>query len=114
MELYPSTPPTTATALPTGAVLIDPRDRVLALDRTGEAHAAVRCILSASGEVLGSDMYVSRFPCALCMKVMVQAGVRKIYYFPAERWEMEVGGEGVAERKDKNRRAVARRRSSHL
>ncbi|KAJ3099205.1 Cytidine and dCMP deaminase domain-containing protein 1 [Phlyctochytrium planicorne] len=107
--LFSKPPPV---ALPTGAVLVDPKDKVLALDRTGEAHAAVRCILSASGEVLGSDMYLSRFPCALCMRVMVQSGIKKVYYFPAKLWEMEseeaAGSPAEMERKNKNRRAVAR------
>ncbi|KAJ3114616.1 hypothetical protein HDU96_001870 [Phlyctochytrium bullatum] len=46
---------------------------------------------------------------------MVQAGVRKIFYFPAEKWEMELPeghpealSAAEVERKNKNRRAVAR------
>jgi hypothetical protein len=62
------------------------------------------------------------------MKVMVQAGVRKVYYFPAEKWELggnqSNGGtedeivrddessedqeEGEEERKEKNKRSVMR------
>ncbi|KAJ1561042.1 hypothetical protein HK405_005112, partial [Cladochytrium tenue] len=76
-------------ALPTGAVLVDARDRVVALEATGEAHAVVRCILSAvTPELQGCDLYVSRYPCSLCVKMAVQAGVRKIFYFPAARWEL--------------------------
>ncbi|KAJ3333666.1 Cytidine and dCMP deaminase domain-containing protein 1 [Blyttiomyces sp. JEL0837] len=62
------------------------------------------------------------------LDVMVQAGVRKIYYFPAEKWEMEgvgsgggggseIGMDAVAlaawkrkeeDRKEKNKKSVAR------
>lgn len=90
MEKYPCPPRITSNAVrPTGCVLVSPDDRVLALDRTGEAHAIVRAILNCENGVGGSDIYVSRFPCSLCTKVMVQAGIRRIYYFPALDWEMD-------------------------
>ncbi|KAL2911886.1 hypothetical protein HK105_208606 [Polyrhizophydium stewartii] len=74
---------------PTGCVLVDPRDRVVALESTGESHAIVRAILRCPHDPRGCDIYVSRFPCAMCAKFMVQAGIRKIYYFPAQEWEMD-------------------------
>ncbi|XJO71308.1 hypothetical protein BDV3_000846 [Batrachochytrium dendrobatidis] len=87
MELYPcsSTPKTSQVVRPTGCVLVDTRDRVIALESTGEAHAIVRAILRCPYDPRGCDM----FPCAMCTKVMVQAGIRKIYYFPAQNWEMD-------------------------
>jgi deoxycytidylate deaminase len=89
-----------------GCVLVDPRDRILSLQCSGESHAIVRAILSAPRDPHGCDIYVSRFPCSLCTKMMVQvalslilgigkiytftqAGIRKIYYFPAKGLEMD-------------------------
>ncbi|KAJ3091635.1 Cytidine and dCMP deaminase domain-containing protein 1 [Quaeritorhiza haematococci] len=46
--------------------------------------------MSSTQDTKGCDIYVSRFPCALCTKVMVQAGIRKCYYFPAAAWEMQM------------------------
>lgn len=90
MEKYPRRIPVTSHAVrPTGCVLVDARDRVVALECTGEAHAIVRAILKCAQNTQGCDIYVSRFPCALCTKLMVQAGIRKIYYFPADKSEMD-------------------------
>ncbi|KAJ3350865.1 Cytidine and dCMP deaminase domain-containing protein 1 [Entophlyctis luteolus] len=123
--LAPATGPVASShaALRTGAVLVDGQDRVVSIERTGEAHAAVRCILFATTEVKGCDLYISRFPCALCMKIAVQAGVRKIYYFPAEKWELAASDDEKTfslgdqiysfelrekDRAEQNRRAVLR------
>ncbi|KAJ3331039.1 Cytidine and dCMP deaminase domain-containing protein 1, partial [Kappamyces sp. JEL0680] len=90
MELYPVRPSKTAVAVrPVGCVLVDPRDRILSLQYSGEAHAIVRAILKSPVDPHGCDIYVSRFPCSLCTKMMVQAGIRKIYYFPAKGLEMD-------------------------
>ncbi|KAI8616071.1 hypothetical protein BC830DRAFT_1119577 [Chytriomyces sp. MP71] len=108
-------------SLRTGAVLVDAMGKVAAIDRTGESHAAVRCLMSASADIRGCDLYLSRFPCSLCTKLAVQAGVRKIYYFPAEYWELaqelneKVPQESIAlfklrevERREMNRKSVMR------
>ncbi|KAH6570000.1 hypothetical protein BASA62_004514 [Batrachochytrium salamandrivorans] len=91
MERCPRQAPlvTSLEVRPTGCVLVDPRDRVLVLESTGEAHAIVRAILQCVQDPRGCDIYVSRFPCAMCVKVMVQAGIRKVYYFPADKWEVD-------------------------
>jgi deoxycytidylate deaminase len=90
MELYPSNPTKTQTSVrPTGCVLVDQRDRILSLQHTGESHSIVRAILSSPIDPQGCDIYVSRFPCSMCMKMMVQAGIRKVYYFPAKDWEVD-------------------------
>jgi pyrimidine deaminase RibD-like protein len=71
MEIYPRpTPLTSQNVRPTGCILVDSRDRVVALERTGEAHAVVRAILGSAVDVRGCEVYVSRFPCATCTKVM--------------------------------------------
>jgi deoxycytidylate deaminase len=90
MEMYPRETVITSQAVrPTGCVIVDERDRIIALEHTGEAHAIVRAVLNCNADLKGSDVFVSRLPCPLCTKVMVQAGIRKIYYFPAKEWEVD-------------------------
>ena len=90
MELYPSPKPLTLKSVrPTGAVIIDQLDRVVQLSSTGESHAIVRAILMSPIDPQGCDVYVSRFPCSMCVKMMVQAGIRKIFYFPAKEIEVD-------------------------
>ncbi|KAJ3382862.1 Cytidine and dCMP deaminase domain-containing protein 1 [Lobulomyces angularis] len=92
-----------------GVVLVSAEERILVADSNGEAHAIVRALLNSPVPPKGCDVYVSRFPCSLCTKIMVQAGVRKCYYFPAKKWEMQIDEEGnVKEKKEKNRRSVSR------
>ncbi|KAI8904009.1 cytidine deaminase-like protein [Gorgonomyces haynaldii] len=92
MEQYPTKQQdrkTSQAVRATGCVLVDPRDRIIALDRTGEAHAVVRALMRSAVDPRGCDIYMSRFPCPLCTKMMVQAGIRRIYYFPAKEWEID-------------------------
>ncbi|KAJ3311418.1 hypothetical protein HDV04_004020 [Boothiomyces sp. JEL0838] len=81
MELFPQPKAKTLYGVrPTGCVLVDSRDRILSLQCTGESHSIVKAILSSPVDPIGCDM---------CTKMMVQAGIRKIYYFPAKEWEMD-------------------------
>ena len=90
MELYPGpTPKTLKSIRPTGAVITDQLDRIVQLASTGESHAIVRAILMSPIDPQGCDVYVSRFPCSMCAKMMVQAGIRKIFYFPAKDIEVD-------------------------
>lgn len=73
----------------TGALLVDQRDRIISLEATAESHAIVRAILKSPLDPRGCDLYVSRFPCSMCVKMASQAGIRKIYYFPAIGTEMD-------------------------
>lgn len=45
-------------------------------------HAEVNAVMEAlrRGEVEGSTMYVTVFPCVRCLGVMIQAGVRRVVY----------------------------------
>jgi tRNA(Arg) A34 adenosine deaminase TadA len=95
METFPHEPPKTNDSRPTGCLLVSPQDRILGMEHNGEryglqhngeSHAIVRAILNSTVDPLGCDIYVSRYPCALCVKIMVQAGIRKAYYFPAHDW----------------------------
>ena len=61
MEKYPADPAPTyqnqiGQARATGCVLVDTKDRIVALDRTGESHAIVRAILSCPSDPRGFDM----------------------------------------------------------
>ncbi|KAJ3325364.1 Cytidine and dCMP deaminase domain-containing protein 1 [Boothiomyces sp. JEL0866] len=81
MELFPQPKAKTLYGVrPSGCVLVDSRDRILSLQCTGESHSIVKAILSSPVDPIGCDM---------CTKMMVQAGIRKIYYFPAKEWEMD-------------------------
>ncbi|TPX35514.1 hypothetical protein SmJEL517_g02036 [Synchytrium microbalum] len=89
MERYPtSTDVVYPASLPTGSILVDPAaERIFSMEVSGNAHSIVRALLNAES-ARGCDLYVSRFPCSLCVKMAVQAGVRKIHYFPSEDWEL--------------------------
>ena len=88
MELYPRKPQISSSNVRNvGCVIVD-RGKIVALGSTGEAHAVVRSILGCSVETKGCDVFVSRFPCALCVKLMVQAGIARIFYFPSSSWEL--------------------------
>jgi hypothetical protein len=107
MESFPHAPPKTNDSRPTGCLLVSPQDRILVMEHSGESHAIVRAILKSTIDPLGCDIYVSRFflsnsryPCSLCnpisltfyslgTKLMVQAGIRKCYYFPSKDWELQ-------------------------
>ena len=55
-------------------------------------HAEVNAVLEAQrrGEVEGSTMYVTVFPCVRCLNVMIQAGVRRIVYGELYRSEEQI------------------------
>lgn len=43
-------------------------------------HAESNTILSAKKDLAGTIMYVSLFPCNECAKLIIQAGIKKVYY----------------------------------
>lgn len=43
-------------------------------------HAELNAILNATTSLQGSDLYVTHEPCEECMKAIVQAGIKKIFY----------------------------------
>jgi tRNA(Arg) A34 adenosine deaminase TadA len=98
MQYYPrlSEPKTAYAVRKTACVIVDARQRVIAINVGGESHAIVRAILSACCDLnglfsnnQGCDVYVSRFPCPMGVKFCVQAGIKRIFYFPARDWEMD-------------------------
>ena len=47
-------------------------------------HAEMNAILQAARQgssVEGSEIYVTTFPCFNCMKHIIQAGIKKVYYY---------------------------------
>ncbi|SYV96193.1 Deoxycytidylate deaminase [Mycoplasma putrefaciens] len=44
------------------------------------AHAEVNAIVSARTNLTDCDLYVSLFPCNECTKIIIQSGIKKVYY----------------------------------
>ncbi|AVN63768.1 cytidine deaminase [Mesoplasma florum] len=44
------------------------------------AHAELNAIVSARTNLTDSDVYVTLFPCNECTKIIIQAGIKKVYY----------------------------------
>lgn len=56
MEQYPSQIKSSTSVRPTGCLLVDKSDRIIALQSTGESHAIVRAILKSRMDPTGCDM----------------------------------------------------------
>ena len=68
-----------------GVVLVDQENRIVALDCSREGlHGVVNVLVMQSQKVRGCDVYVSRKPCCLCTKYMVQMNINRVYYLPFE------------------------------
>ncbi|XP_031564136.1 cytidine and dCMP deaminase domain-containing protein 1-like [Actinia tenebrosa] len=70
-----------------GAVFVQPNDRVLSVDCSREndggiVHGAIRALIKYPDQVEGCYVYLSRQPCAHCVKMLVQAAVKKVFYLP--------------------------------
>ncbi|KAK2565067.1 Cytidine and dCMP deaminase domain-containing protein 1 [Acropora cervicornis] len=68
-----------------GAVLVLPNDISYAIDcsRNG-VHAVARLIMAHPNIPEGCKVFVSRKPCSLCTKLLVQAKVERVFYLPIE------------------------------
>jgi dCMP deaminase len=44
-------------------------------------HAEMNAVIKAGTECNGADMYITLFPCEPCVKLMAQAGIRRVFYF---------------------------------
>jgi len=63
-------------------------------------HAEMKALISAETSVKGCDIYVYRAtadgdygmarPCDECLKVLVEAGIKRIYYTTPQGYEMEL------------------------
>ena len=66
-----------------GAVLITAENRLFAMDYTRDGvHAVVRLLMKHPKALKHSTIYTSRRPCSFCAKLLVQCGVRQLYYLP--------------------------------
>lgn len=43
-------------------------------------HAEMNAILNSNGNLRGSDIYVTLFPCQECTKAVIQKGIKKVIY----------------------------------
>ena len=53
------------------------------LDLCYAVHAEQNCLMNAlkvGEELIGASIYVNTYPCATCMKLILQSGIREIYY----------------------------------
>ncbi|WP_026389535.1 deoxycytidylate deaminase [[Acholeplasma] multilocale] len=44
------------------------------------AHAELNAIVSARADLTDCDLYVTLFPCNECTKIVLQSGIKKIYF----------------------------------
>ncbi|MCK8461605.1 dCMP deaminase family protein [Mycoplasma capricolum subsp. capricolum] len=44
------------------------------------AHAELNAIVSSRSDLSNCDLYVTLFPCNECAKIIIQAGIKRIYY----------------------------------
>jgi deoxycytidylate deaminase len=68
-------------------------------DRWLSIHAEIKALISAETSVVGCDIYVYRAtandelamarPCNECLKVLADAGIKRVYYTTREGYEME-------------------------
>ena len=68
-----------------GVVFVLPNDRVLAADCSRDGvHGVARVMINHSGKIEGCKVFVSRKPCSVCAKLLVQSRVSRVFYLPIE------------------------------
>ena len=68
-----------------GAVLVLPNGVVCAIDCTrDDVHAVARLLVKHHDKAEGSNVFMSRKPCPLCAKLLVQSKVKRVLYLPFE------------------------------
>ncbi|XP_007251388.2 cytidine and dCMP deaminase domain-containing protein 1 [Astyanax mexicanus] len=86
MELFPkkkSQEQDNGSAGDTGLVVVQDQ-RVLGLHCSGSVHAGQVAVLRHGSRLKGCDLYFSRKPCSTCLKMIINAGVNRISYWPAD------------------------------
>lgn len=68
-----------------GAVLVLPDDMICAVDcsRNG-VHGVARLLMAHPAVLQDCKVFVSRKPCSLCTKLLVQSKIKRVFYFPIE------------------------------
>ena len=75
-----------------GAVLVLPNDVVYAADCSrDDVHAVARLLMTHYDKADGSKMFMSRKPCAMCAKLLVQSKVKRVLFLPFEPEYYRVG-----------------------
>jgi dCMP deaminase len=74
-----------------GAVLVLPNDVIFAADCSRDGvHAAARLLMKHYDKAKGCKMFMSRKPCPICAKLLVQSKVERVLFLPFEpeyyRW----------------------------
>ena len=68
-----------------GAVLVLPNDMIYAVDCTRNGvHGVARLLMTHQDILQDCHVFVSRKPCSLCTKLLVQSKVKKVFYLPIE------------------------------
>ena len=68
-----------------GAALVLTNDKIFAIDCSRDGvHAVARLVMEHQDVVKDCKIFVSRKPCSLCTKLLVQAEVKEIFYLPIE------------------------------
>ena len=82
-------------------------------------HAEQNAIIQAAyhgASIKDADIYSTHLPCSICVKMLINAGIRKIYYlegYPDDLASELIGESGIAvERMALEQRAVSRRQSA--
>ncbi|KAL6481634.1 hypothetical protein MHYP_G00097140 [Metynnis hypsauchen] len=87
MELFPkrkSQRQDNGSARNTGLVVVH-EQRVLGLHCSGpDLHAGQVAVIRHGPKLKGCDLYFSRKPCSTCLKMIINAGVNRISYWPAD------------------------------
>ncbi|KAI5090005.1 cytidine and dCMP deaminase domain-containing protein 1 [Silurus meridionalis] len=87
MELFPrreSQRRDNASVQVTGLVVVH-EQRILGLHCSGaELHAGQVAVIRHGSRLKGCDLYFSRKPCSTCLKMIINAGVNRISYWPAD------------------------------
>ncbi|XP_035749908.1 cytidine and dCMP deaminase domain-containing protein 1-like [Egretta garzetta] len=69
--------------------------RIIAMDcSTGELHAVPKVLLRFPNALKGCEVYMSRMPCNNCAKLLVQAQVSQVYYWPNFEMKMAEKNQG--------------------
>ena len=75
-----------------GAVLVLPNDIVCAADCSRDGvHAVARLLMNHYDKADGSKMFMSRKPCPMCAKLLVQSKVQRVLFLPFEPEYYRVG-----------------------
>ena len=68
-----------------GAALVLKNDKIFAIECSRDGvHAVARLVMEHQDVVKDCKIFVSRKPCSLCTKLVVQAEVKEIFYLPIE------------------------------